>query len=101
MAKIHGRVTLALSDSLLLALGRLGFRRMAEEDSSSVPLFKHPKYDKLFLEVARSNLPGDTHLIARWQGQNATRIDTDLLIAKLTLQLNAAGNPVRRMEGRA
>ena len=101
MAKTRGRTTLELPEALLIALGRLGYRRLAEEDSSSIPLFKHPKHPQLFLEVTRTNLPGDTHLIARWQGQNATRIDADLLIAKLTLQLRSAGHPVRRMEGSA
>lgn len=99
MAKTRGRTTLPLPDKLLMDLGRLGYRRLADETSTSVPLFRHPKYPALFVEVTRSNLPGDDKLIARWKDQNATRIDTDLLVAKLTLQLTAAGHPVRRMEG--
>lgn len=86
MASTAGRKVRPLPASVTQDLATMGYFQMPFTDDG-VPVFKHPEHPRLFVTAVASNIPGDTHVTARWFMQGAQRIEADELMMLLRAQI--------------
>jgi len=88
VASTAGRKAKPLPPSIIDGLEQLGYRLMPYNNGGT-PIYRHPSFPKLYASVVVSNLPGDEHVIAQWNGQTATRMHPDAFVDALRTQLAA------------
>lgn len=74
---------------LEVGLRNLGFRKMTNVPAGMLPEWRVPKFPRIHLRVAAANMPGSTHVTARWGVRDSTveveqdHIDADALLGEL------------------
>lgn len=90
MVTVGARTKRPLPEPFVTGLRGIGFRPMADARDGLPPIFRHPEFPALFVEAVPMNTPGETRVIASWNGQQTPiPIDPDELITKLETQCQA------------
>ena len=97
MVNVGTRTKRPLPDAFVLGLREVGFRPMALARDGLPPIFRHPEFPMLFVEAVPMNTPGETRVVASWNGQaTPIPIDPDELVERLRKQCDAFAALVER-----
>lgn len=97
MVSTRGWKRRELPESLQEGLRALGYRSMTNTPKDLPEQWRHPGHAHLFVTAAASNIPGDTAVVASWFKTKITRVEVDVLLARLDAQLREEGGANRVM----